>query len=685
MFVSAGSRRGLRPFVFVLGLLAMLAGVSSARADAPVPGSLPPATYPATYSEQQWITMDDGVKLGATITFPSKTGNAPAPGRFPVILSMTPYGRDGGCACAPANDFALRGFAVAVVDVRGTGGSQGNLDGNYFSPREARDGYDLVEYLGTRPWSTGKVGMSGGSYVGIVQYKTAETDPPHLAAIAPDEALADIYNDAYAPGGIVSLSFDAQYLAVQGGPGLLTPNTDASMVPGTITAKEQQATGRQIAFDYLANPFDDAFYAERSPITQVAKIDVPVFVEDGWRDAFQAGDIRMFQALEGRHVPTYLNIGPCTHKGCGGEFAPTDNPPNQDNVEAQEMVFDQKYLMGMNVPDLPRVRLYDQQASGYIDTSAWPPPQTSFEREYIGPGSISATPAKPATGTYFTNPSAGFSMSLDQQGTVAASPYVPTDQRLEEGQGLTWRTPVLSKPLTLAGPIALHLVAASSASDTDWFAKISDVAPDGTESIVAEGQLRASLRAQAPGSTPEQPLETLTNPQPLTPGRFYDFDIAIAPTAYRFAPGDRLQLRLTSNNLPNGLPGTLYLNPSDPTASPFVPLSPANNTVRYGGTDGTSLLLPIVGAPQPPVARATAARLRGSKNRFRLDGRSSSEPGGQIVDYRWTVGRRVLSRLPVFTHVFVYRAGRLYRVTLTVTDATGATATTVVVVRPRRR
>jgi uncharacterized protein len=206
---------------------------------------LPPATYPKTFSEQQWITMDDGVKLGATITFPSRTGQGPAPGRFPVILSMTPYGRDGGCSCAPATDFALRGFAVATVDVRGTGGSQGNLDQNYFSPREARDGYDLVQYLGTRPWSNGRVGMSGGSYVGITQLKTAETDPSHLAAIAPGEALADIYNDAYAPGGIVSLSFDGQYIAVQGGPRPAYSQHQPQHVPGHRDG--QGATGHQHA------------------------------------------------------------------------------------------------------------------------------------------------------------------------------------------------------------------------------------------------------------------------------------------------------------------------------------------------------------------------------------------------------------------------------------------------------
>jgi uncharacterized protein len=586
-----------------LALAATLA--SAAPAAAAPPTVLPPATYPATYSQQRFIAMDDGVKLGATITFPSLNGSAPAPGHFPVVLSMTPYGRDGVCGCGRPADFATRGFVSAVVDVRGTGGSQGNLDGNYFSPREARDGYDLVEYLGTQLWSNGKVGMSGGSYVGITQFKTAETQPPHLAAIAPDLGLADIYNDAFAPGGIESLSFDGQYLAVQGAPGLVTPNSDPSMIAGTVTAKYDQASGRPIAFDYLEHPYDDDFYSGHSPITQVDRIRVPVFVEDGWRDAFVAGDTRMYEALEGRlGVETDLNVGPCTHKGCGAEGeSPTDNPPGLDNVEAQEIRFDQRYLMGMSVPSLPRVRVYEQQAGRYIDTTAWPPPESSFQRQYLGAGAsplgssgtISPSAARAARASYFTNPSAGLSMSLDEQGTVAISPYVPTDQRLEDEQGLTWRTGALARPLRLAGPSALHLVAASSATNTDWFAKIADVAPDGSESIVAEGQLRASLRALAPGSTPEEPLETLTTPQPLTPGRFYDFDIAIAPTAYRFAAGHRLQLRLTSDNLPNALPGTLAFNSADPAASTFVPLPPATNTVRLGGSDGSSLLLPVYG------------------------------------------------------------------------------------------
>ncbi|TML00316.1 MAG: CocE/NonD family hydrolase [Actinobacteria bacterium] len=605
MVRSMGWREGRRAALLrsvCMLLLAGLAAPAGAQSEEPSnpPSTLPPASYPATYSEQRFIRMDDGVELGATITFPSENGSEPAPGRFPAVLNVTPYARNGACSCDSASDYATRGFVLAVVDVRGTGGSQGNLNENYFSPREARDGYELVEYLGTQPWSNGRVGMSGGSYLGISQYLIAEQDPPHLAAIAPIEAFADIYNDAAFPGGIESLFFDSQYLAVQGAPGLTGPNTEPSMIPGTLTAKYEQATGRSIAFDYLENPYEDSFYYERSPITHVSKIRVPVFVIDGWRDAFVGGNIRMYRRLERRKgVETLLNVGPCTHKGCGTPFDPTSNPPGVDNVEAHEMLFFQRYLMGMEVPSLPRVRLYDQQAEHYVETSAWPSPSTRFKRNYLGPETISAKLPAEASASYISDPAAGLSMTFDEQGTVAITPYIPIDQRVEEEQGLAWRTPVLSQALALDGPIALHLVASSTATDTDWFAKICDVAPDGSQSIVAEGQLRASLRALARGSTRREPLETLATPEPLTPGTFYDYEIAIAPTAYRFAAGHRLQLRLTSYNMPNALPGTIAFNGSEPATSSFVPLLPGTNTVRFGGTDGTSLLLPVSTDPSP--------------------------------------------------------------------------------------
>jgi len=189
------------------------------------------------------------------------------------------------------------------------------------------------------------------------------------------------------------------------------------------------------------------------------------------------------------------------------------------------------------------------------------------------------------TASYVSDPAAGFSLAFNRYGTVAASPYVPLAQRLEGPHGLTFRTSAFTRPRLLAGPMALHLVAASTAADTDWYAKLADVAPDGSESIITEGALRASHRAlDAKKSRPERPYHTHTNPQPLEPGRFYDFAVETWPTAYELAPGHRLQLRLTSTDLPTHLPGWYVVDRDHPEATRVELETPAENTVRLGAS-----------------------------------------------------------------------------------------------------
>jgi predicted acyl esterase len=545
---------------------------------------LPAPTY-KTVARDISVAMDDGVHLGATVTFPSLDGKNPAPGRFPVIFSMTPYGRETLCSCGDQTLYPSRGIISAAVDTRGTGGSEGNLNQNYFSPREARDGYALTEYFGTQLYSTGKVGMQGGSYVGITQYLTAEQQPPHLAAIAPQVALADVYRDAFTHGGIPNIFFDAQYLAVQGGPGLLGPG-GPSQLDMTVRAKVEQLLGTPIAFDYIAHPNDDAFYRDRSPYYHADKIKVPVLIIDGWRDGFIRGATEMYGILSKRKgVETRMEIDPCTHKGCGGEFAPTTNPPGRDDEAAVQFEFMRHHLLGESVPARPNVRYYVQSLDRYAASSTWPPSQAATTKLSLQRGALANKASGASTASYITNPLEGLSTPLGDYGTVAASPYLPLDQRLATGQGITWRTGVLSSSMTLAGPTQLHLVASSSANDTDWMAKLADVAPDGTETLISEGFLRASHRAlDAKRSTTASPYHTHTDPTPITPGRLYAYDIGIWPTAYTLAAGHRLQLRLTSIDLPTHAPMSIQLdrNALGATTLDVTPLPPARNTVREG-------------------------------------------------------------------------------------------------------
>lgn len=588
--------------------------------------TLPPATY-KTVSTYTTIRMDDGVRLGTTITFPSKDGSHPALGKFPVVFSMTPYGRDGVCGCSDQTTYPSRGIISAVVDVRGTGGSGGNLDGNYFSPREQRDGYELVEWFGTRPWSTGKVGMYGGSYLGITQYLTAELQPPHLAAIAPEVALSDIYRDAYTYDGIPDFFFDTQYNAVQGGPGLASGNmgepgasnsgVDTNPVSqldellSTTSAKQSQAQSRPVALDYLARPNDDAWYHARSPYYRVNRIKVPVFIVDGWRDgAFVRGAFEMYQHLaQRRGVETRIDVNACTHKGCGAPFDPMHDANGYDNFPAIEFDFLSHYLRGTPEHQGPNVA-YQMQPSGPSQSATqWPPAGTEFTRYYLtsagtagqpvtGAASVgsmtTARPKHPSTADYFTDPAAGYSMSLDSYGTIAISPYVPLDQRTEDEQGLTWRTSPATQTMRIAGPIQLHLSAASSARDTDFVVRLCDVGPDRSESVITEGALRASHRAlDRARSTTGSPYHRDGSPTSLKPGHVYDFDIAVIPTAYQLAPGHSLQLRLTSGDFPTRLPAVVELDENDPSRSTVTSMPPAINTVHQGGAHPSWLLVPL--------------------------------------------------------------------------------------------
>jgi len=305
----------------------------------------------------------------------------------------------------------------------------------------------------------------------------------------------------------------------------------------------------------------------------------------------------MYHALAQRPgVETRLYMDPCTHKGCGVPFAPFTTGQGLDDLSATTFEFLAKYLLDAPTPSRSNVRVYVQAANRYVDDTQWPLSGTSMSRLYLSHDALTATaPGSAAREKYATDPAAGLSMTFDMFGTVAISPYVPTDQRLESLQGLTFRTTPLAQPLTLAGPIALHLVASSTASDTDWIAKLADVAPDGSESIISMGYLRASHRElDAARSREGVPYHTHVDPTAIKPGRTYAYDVEIWPTAYELAAGHRLQIRVTSFDVPTHSPASIRFDRADPASTEIVPMLPAINTIVEGGADPSYLLISVL-------------------------------------------------------------------------------------------
>ena len=406
-----------------------------------------------------------------------------------------------------------------------------------------------------------------------------------------------------------------------------------------LEAKLAQAQSEQIAWDYLANPLDGEFYRLRSPVEQADRIEVPTFVQGGWFDGTVRGQSEMYTALARRRgVETRLWMDPTPHKGPQGYYNPVGYPDSalDDPFEALAEFFD-RHLNLADTPDRPPVKLFVMGRDKYIEGSSWPPAGVRYTRFYASPGSLATAPAAAAEQSYRTNAGDGWTTTLSRHGNNATTPYLPLDQSLEDGQGLVWQTPKLEQPLTLAGPLSMRLVAASTAPDTDWIVRVSDVAPGGTATLLTEGYLRASHRAlDSSKSRPERPYHPHTEATPVPPGEFLPYEIEIWPTANEFKPGHRLRVQLTSNDTPNHMPGTFEFDRESGELR-FEPHPPATNTVRFGGRDGTSLLLPVLGKaptlnvrrPRIKLAVRPGAARAGRRTRFRFRTTAITAQGGR--------------------------------------------------------
>src|SRR5579863_2969783 len=198
------NRRRVDTLVFaVFFILAPFA--ANAKQSAPTSG----VEYGVIVARNVMVPMRDGVKLATDVYLPARNG-AQAPGKFPVLVSRTPYGKASGPAGVDevASYFAKSGYAVVVQDCRGRYNSQGTF---YIDVNEGRDGYDTVEWAARQPWSNGKVGTYGGSYLAQVQNALAVLRPPHLAAMFVMMGTSNYYDDGAYRGGVFTLLHNLVY------------------------------------------------------------------------------------------------------------------------------------------------------------------------------------------------------------------------------------------------------------------------------------------------------------------------------------------------------------------------------------------------------------------------------------------------------------------------------------------
>lgn len=595
------------------------------------------------------IIMSDGVRLVADIYLPP---NTPTDGsvQVPCLIEMTPYRKEGRAA-EGASLLPAEGFALIEVDIRGTGGSEGEYD-IVFSLREQWDGAEIIDWAATESGlCTERVGMYGGSYSGIIQYLVASLPPEraakHLVTIAPQRAYGDLYRDIVYQGGVMIGSFGAAWSSAA--TALYTqPPTNVNDPTGLNAYVDHMSANDPMWPEFVKNPFIDAVYTsddsevgwtqlmylDSSALPRIENLTIPVLHLAGFFDAFTRGQLLTFEqaltaeraAKPGSRGPNYLIAGPWTHSGT--HFIEPANFPER------LVAWYRHWLQDGPRPhwfDEPRVR-YWVMGEGLIDdtdgawhlTDSWPPP-AKHTRFYLGSDGTLAAGAAPAEGsvTWLYDPSTGggeFPSRWDN--AVPAVPATSNDQRIDGDRGgPTFITEAMTEPMAFAGPLSLRLwmrtVGAGLGGvqeglpdalgslvppylDTDIVVKISDVQPDGTVLLLTEGILRASHRALDEERTVRDGDEIIVpfHPhlasavEPVVADQLTEYWIEVWPTSKNLQPGHRLRLDLYSSDWPNHL--TLQ--------------KPVVNTVQTGGETPSYLLLPLQPAATAPMNTAADER-----------------------------------------------------------------------------
>lgn len=502
------------------------------------------------------IPMSDGADLVGDVRLP-----APA-GAFPVILVMSPYGREDQDSPATLTaDYLDHGYAHVNVDIRGTGKSDGVLC--LFCEREQQDVYEVVEWIAAQSWSDGNVGMQGGSYLGITQLLGAAKQPPHLKAIAPDVPYTDTYRDIVWHNGIWNQQFMTAWTALQAALGFQGAASSRSIADRPFNAT---------ALSFKNTPMDGPTYWERSVYTKFDRITVPTLLMSGWFDGFSRGTIRNFQGIASQHKR--LVMGPRPHTPSGPPFDPLSpyapEPPPPGAPDPRLAWFD-RFLKGIpnGVEDEPDVLYYDLGAFEWRTAATWPPADTRVQSLFLS-GAASGSTNSPGDGSlasevpagadarpdrYVVDPTVGVTEAAGKWGNVSALPFARLDQTPDAVRQVTYTTPALSRPLSLAGPMELRFWGETDAPDTDWIVKVADVAPDGSSLLLSSGYLRASHREWNPArSGPAEPWIDNLRLLPVPPLSAQEYRIDVWPVASELQPGHRLRVMIASADAPNHEP-----------------------------------------------------------------------------------------------------------------------------------
>ena len=598
------------------------------------------ASGPTHDVEVRWdvrVPVRDGLELSANIWLPTSGADAPDE-RFPAILEMIPYGKDSwrrNGDAARGEWLAARGFALCRLDVRGTGSSPGVALDEY-TEAETLDGYDAVEWLAAQPWCNGNIGMWGISYGGFTAIQVAKLRPPHLRAILPMYATDDRYrDDVHIRGGCVTASEKSQYAVSQLGMNAMPPYPPFRGEGWRDEWRARLKATPPWLMAWIREQTDGPYWRRGSLAPEYEALECAVFQVAGWSDAYVDPAFRIQERCTNAAVRTL--VGNWVHS------FPDDAYPGPNLDWLHELV-----------------RFFDRYLKDVDNGWEHEPALTWFEREYAAPEPFPAAwPGRWRAAARFPVPDtevltlhlaggAGGALGVAAQGSedVATIRHRATtgtsgplswgagwhpnglarDLRPDEARGATWTSEPLAEARSVIGvPVAvLHLTASMPVATC--VVRLSEVAPDGTSSLVATGVLNLTHRLSD------------TDPSPM-PTRGLATEVVRIPlrtTGYRFPAGARLRLTVLTSLWPalwpSPMPGELrvHVGPGTPSRLELPVLPDDAPTLEPPAFRTAPVVMREVGSSEedPPEWRIEEDVIRGTTTVTNFDGAASTQEDG---------------------------------------------------------
>jgi putative CocE/NonD family hydrolase len=619
----------------ILSLMLSLEAVPN-ETPAALPFPLASPKYEVTLEKSRMVPMHDGVQLSTDVYLPIGAGD-----RLPVILIRTPYNKNTfrreisttyPGVLFPARYFASQGYVVVVQDVRGKFESEGEY---LFAGNDTSDGYDTTQWAATQPWSNGKVGGYGCSYLGEVQYQQAIKRNPHLAALIPQGAGPVQYRAGGGiKGGALELATMVGWVRDYGSklyyrpppatspetflnsaqyfrPAPMLPDIDYASVWNTLPVVDMMKKASAPPTDWVdivSRDFSDSWWSKTDFIRPSDKFDVPALHINSWYDYGVGETLRLFNQMRVNAVSQrardnqYIIISPTTH--CRSEISGENTFVGQREMGNPSLDYFKIYLGWFDYwlkgneaakPSLPKVQLFVMGKNQWRGENEWPLARTVFTKYYLhadgransryGSGFLSTTlPQNEPPDHYTYDPAAPVPTAGGAMCKACVRSSAPADgsvdQRDVEARDdvLVYTTEPLPKGIEITGPIELTLYVSSSAKDTDFTAKLVDVYPDGTAFNLQEGILRARYR------------EGFEKKVWMKPGEVYAIRIDLHATSNYFPAQHRIRLEVSSSSFPRW---DRNLNTGGNNYDETNWIS-ADNVIRHSAATASYLLLPVI-------------------------------------------------------------------------------------------